>query len=112
MQMVLRALTFCHARWVLHRDIKPNNFLIAPDGEFWTMLSRWATGRSRGCCKEHGRRSLCLGCSVSLSELPKVRVLRLLRASCAGHLKLADFGLSRIFGSPDRKYTNQVGALC
>ena len=27
---------------------------------------------------------------------------------CAGELKLADFGLARIFGSPDRKWTNQV----
>ena len=26
----------------------------------------------------------------------------------AGEVKLADFGLARIFGSPDRKYTNQV----
>lgn len=29
----------------------------------------------------------------------------------AGELKLGDFGLARIFGSPDRKWTNQVGAL-
>jgi serine/threonine protein kinase len=28
----------------------------------------------------------------------------------AGELKLADFGLARIFGSPDRKFTNQVFA--
>lgn len=25
-----------------------------------------------------------------------------------GQLKLADFGLARIFGSPDRKFTHQV----
>ena len=31
-----------------------------------------------------------------------------LSLSCAGELKLADFGLARIFGSPDRKWTNQV----
>jgi cyclin-dependent kinase 7 len=42
--------------WVLHRDLKPNNLLIAPDGS----------------------------------------------------LKLADFGLARVFGSPDRRLTNQV----
>ncbi|PRW56229.1 Cyclin-dependent kinase D-1 [Chlorella sorokiniana] len=58
MQMILRALEFCHSRWVVHRDIKPNNFLVTASGE----------------------------------------------------LKLADFGLARTFGSPDRRYTNQVFA--
>ncbi|KAK9795936.1 hypothetical protein WJX73_008230 [Symbiochloris irregularis] len=58
-RMILQALEACHAAWVLHRDIKPNNFLITTSGE----------------------------------------------------LKLADFGLARIFGSPDRQLTNQVFAL-
>ena len=34
-----------------------------------------------------------------------------LSSICAGELKLADFGLARIFGSPDRKWTNQVRTL-
>ena len=55
---MLRALEHCHKRWVVHRDIKPNNFLISRDGG----------------------------------------------------IKLTDFGLSRIYGSPERKYTNQVFA--
>lgn len=33
MQMILRSLAFCHERWVLHRDVKPNNFLVAPTGD-------------------------------------------------------------------------------
>lgn len=58
LQMTLKGLAFCHKKWVLHRDMKPNNLLIGSDGQ----------------------------------------------------LKLADFGLARIFGSPDRKFTHQVFA--
>ncbi|KAJ4961770.1 hypothetical protein NE237_021680 [Protea cynaroides] len=58
MQMTLKGLAHCHKKWVLHRDMKPNNLLLGSDGQ----------------------------------------------------LKLADFGLARIFGSPDRKFTHQVFA--
>ncbi|KAH9802130.1 cyclin-dependent kinase D-1 [Citrus sinensis] len=58
MQMTLKGLAFCHKKWVLHRDMKPNNLLIGSHGQ----------------------------------------------------LKLADFGLARIFGSPDRRFTHQVFA--
>ena len=58
MQMTLRAVAYCHESWVLHRDLKPNNLPIAPNGA----------------------------------------------------LKLADFGLARVFGSPNRKFTHQVFA--
>ncbi|XP_047338653.1 cyclin-dependent kinase D-1-like [Impatiens glandulifera] len=57
-QMTLKGLAFCHKKWVLHRDMKPNNLLIGPNGQ----------------------------------------------------LKLADFGLARLYGSPDRKLTHQVFA--
>ncbi|XP_065851006.1 cyclin-dependent kinase D-3 [Euphorbia lathyris] len=57
-QMTLKGLAFCHRKWVLHRDMKPNNLLISSNGQ----------------------------------------------------LKLGDFGLARIFGSPDRKFTHQVFA--
>ncbi|KAL8731412.1 MAG: hypothetical protein Q9181_004313 [Wetmoreana brouardii] len=33
MGMLARAVWFCHENFVLHRDIKPNNLLIAADGE-------------------------------------------------------------------------------
>ncbi|KAG6753869.1 hypothetical protein POTOM_041871 [Populus tomentosa] len=55
-QMTLKGLLVCHKKWVLHRDMKPNNLLIGSNGQ----------------------------------------------------LKLADFGLARIFGSPGRKFTHQV----
>ncbi|XP_059439673.1 cyclin-dependent kinase D-3-like [Corylus avellana] len=58
LQMTLKGLAYCHKKWVLHRDMKPNNLLIGSNGQ----------------------------------------------------LKLADFGLARIFGSPDRKFTHQVFA--
>ncbi|KAL1356844.1 cyclin-dependent kinase D-1 isoform X2 [Arachis hypogaea] len=55
LQMTLKGLAVCHKKWVLHRDMKPNNLLIGSNGQ----------------------------------------------------LKLADFGLARIFGSPDRRFTHQ-----
>ncbi|KAL6963089.1 Cyclin-dependent kinase D-1 [Sarracenia purpurea var. burkii] len=58
LQMTLKGLAYCHKKWVLHRDMKPNNLLIGSRGQ----------------------------------------------------LKLADFGLARIFGSPDRRFTHQVFA--
>ncbi|VAH18841.1 unnamed protein product [Triticum turgidum subsp. durum] len=57
-QMMLKGLAFCHKKWVLHRDMKPNNLLIGAEGQ----------------------------------------------------LKLGDFGLARIFGSPERNFTHQVFA--
>lgn len=58
MRMILSALAHCHTSFVVHRDVKPNNMLLAADGT----------------------------------------------------LKLADFGLARTFGSPDRNYTHNVFA--
>ncbi|KAG4999323.1 hypothetical protein JHK87_020395 [Glycine soja] len=58
LQMTLKGLAYCHKKWVLHRDMKPNNLLIGSNGQ----------------------------------------------------LKLADFGLARMFGSPDRRFTHQVFA--
>ncbi|KAJ1953143.1 TFIIH complex serine/threonine-protein kinase subunit kin28 [Linderina pennispora] len=33
MLMALKGLAHCHRSWILHRDLKPNNFLIASDGQ-------------------------------------------------------------------------------
>lgn len=33
MQQILESVSCCHRSWLLHRDVKPNNFLIAPTGE-------------------------------------------------------------------------------
>jgi len=46
MGMLTRAVWFCHENFVLHRDIKPNNLLIAADGE--VKLADFGLARSFG----------------------------------------------------------------
>jgi cyclin-dependent kinase 7 len=46
MGMLSRAVWFCHENFVLHRDIKPNNLLIAADGEI--KLADFGLARSFG----------------------------------------------------------------
>lgn len=47
MRMILQGLSGCHAAWILHRDIKPNNFLITASGNAWTAPAccLWADPR-------------------------------------------------------------------
>lgn len=40
MQMLFQSLDFCHTRWVVHRDVKPNNFLISSTGNCPHILHR------------------------------------------------------------------------
>ncbi|KYR02636.1 p34-cdc2 protein [Tieghemostelium lacteum] len=56
MKMILQGVDACHKSWILHRDLKPNNFLLSSNGV----------------------------------------------------LKVADFGLARQFGSPNKMFSPQA----
>ncbi len=114
MQMVLQGINFCHKRWVLHRDIKPNNFLISQQG-----MHSWSLTRGSAQLAIFLSYLVFSVCILKLIyQLPKASAhpfTHLVKQSQhevhAGDVKLGDFGLARIFGSPDRKWTNQVGLL-
>jgi cyclin-dependent kinase 7 len=95
-QALLRALAFCHASWVLHRDVKPNNLLVGADGE----VGEGDGGRvSSSCSAEtpaHPTTRPALSPSLTATannNNPKI----------TGSIKLADFGLARVHGSPDNR---------
>lgn len=85
LQMTLKGLSHCHKKWVLHRYILVDRSLF---------LSHYFSG------------------VISLIRLPLAPYRDMkpnnLLIGPNGQLKLADFGLARIFGSPDRRFTHQV----
>lgn len=85
MQMTLKGLAFCHKKWVLHRSF---SFLF-----FFSSLKTWMPAR--------------IYLKYALVRYRDMKPNNLLIGS-HGQLKLADFGLARIFGSPDRRFTHQV----
>ena len=46
MQMILRGLAACHRHWIMHRDVKPNNILLGPEGQ--VKLADFGAGRIFG----------------------------------------------------------------
>lgn len=46
MQMMLLGLEHCHRCWILHRDMKPNNLLLASDGQL--KISDFGMARAFG----------------------------------------------------------------
>ena len=46
MQAILEGLAACHRYWIMHRDVKPNNILLGPEGQ--VKLADFGAGRVFG----------------------------------------------------------------
>ncbi|QDZ17652.1 CDK activating kinase [Chloropicon primus] len=46
MQAILEGLAACHRYWIMHRDVKPNNILLGPEGQI--KLADFGAGRIFG----------------------------------------------------------------
>lgn len=87
LQMTLKGLSYCHKKWVLHRYVVVVRILVL--GYYFPGISIITL--------------ICLPLALYRDMKPNNLLI-----GPNGQLKLADFGLARIFGSPDRRFTHQV----
>ncbi|CAI5462375.1 unnamed protein product [Closterium sp. Yama58-4] len=140
MRMTLEGLAYLHGKWVLHRDMKPNNLLIGPTGELkiadfgfarlfgspdrkltHQVFALWYQGPPFPAPSSPPDPSLpnpshpfppnpTVPHTFPIYPSRDMKPNNLLIGP-TGELKIADFGFARLFGSPDRKLTHQVFAL-
>uniref|UniRef100_A0ACB8FU00 Cyclin-dependent kinase 13 n=1 Tax=Sphaerodactylus townsendi TaxID=933632 RepID=A0ACB8FU00_9SAUR len=104
MRQLMEGLDYCHKKNFLHRDIKCSNILLnnswddnrsnwAPPSSFWKRFDFCSQGRQG--------KSFWAGSNTKTTEAP-----------ARGQIKLADFGLARLYSSEEsRPYTNKVITL-
>lgn len=103
---ILSALHFCHERQVIHRDMKPSNVLV----HFSSPRPSQPTPGTRVQASLSAKQILDrLDASVAPDGTLNSEIIDLLMSSLC--VKLADFGLARIFPVPVRPLTHEVVTL-
>lgn len=105
---ILRGLSYCHKRKVLHRDLKPQNLLINERGELKLAdFGKWSRSSSWSVAAESGEAEVFL-LSVDAEKLLKKHCCFPVHKS---YCVFVSAGLARAKSVPTKTYSNEVVTL-